>query len=146
MIEELKKYILDGEFEVCKKICNNITYQQLEDNIMLIALETDNISTYFFILHMLFEKESAELHSLASSLLSGVFTYIPGVYYNAYSHMLKAVQLSPNNYEYMEGLLLFYHIPDKIIDKNTALRIANEILNINPKSESAKSIIVDIQK
>lgn len=36
--------------------------------------------------------------------------------------------------------MLFYHIPDKIIDKNTVLRIANEILNINPKSESAKSL------
>ena len=108
---------------------------------MIIAYDTESISTYLFILDMLFENESAELHSIASGLLANVFTYVQGAYYLAYDHMLKASHLEPDNYEYLGGLLLFYYVPEKILEKDDALIIAKKILSINPESVVSKEII-----
>ena len=46
-----------------------------------------------------------------------------------------------HNYEYKENLLLFYEIPEKIIDKIQAKEIAREVLKTKPNSEIARKII-----
>jgi len=141
MIEKLQKYILNGEFELARQLYCDINYTILKNDIHKISYDTENVATYLFILYMIFHKNEAELHYIATSLLINQFVYLHGAYYIAYNHLLKAIQLDSNNIKYLENLLLFYHIPDKILKKEEALRIANQIIKICPNSKVANSIL-----
>lgn len=137
----LKNSILSGDFETGEKICSNISYKDLEEELTRLAFDTEEISIYLFVLYLLHKHENADLDYIASELLVAVYTFLPGAYYLAYQHLLKACILEPNNYEYKESLLLFYEIPEKVIDKIQAREIAREVLKKKPNSEIARKII-----
>jgi len=141
MLDKLQEHILDGEFDLGRSLYKKENCEMLEHDILVIAYNTDNIATYFFILYMIFHREEAELHFIACSLLINPFVYIQGAYYLAYDHILKASILDPHNLKYKENLLFFYHIPEKILGINEAINIANQILKVCPTSSAAKSII-----
>jgi len=115
--------------------------EKLENDLVEIVYETENMGVYFFVLDLIANEECAELHSIAFSLLCNVFNCIEGAYYLAYNHMKRAVEMDKDNYEYKEGLLLFYHVPEKILDKNEAMKIANEILLIALENPVANAIL-----
>jgi len=141
MDEKLKKYILDGEFGEAKKHCTKIKEEVLEDELLQIAFDTGNIGVYLFAYDLAYTKGTAELYSIASTLMSVVFNHLPGGYYVAYNHMLTAARLDQKDYTYKEGLLLFYHIPEKIIPREEALKISKEILLTCPDNKAANSVI-----
>lgn len=43
MLKDLKQYILDSEFQLGIKLYENVGYEQLEHDIMVIAYDTENI-------------------------------------------------------------------------------------------------------
>jgi len=141
MIGKLQQNILNGEFELGRQLYDRIDYETLKHDIHIIAYDLNDISVYFFIADMIFHKEDAELHYIAASLLINPFVYIQGAYYMAYNHLREATTLEPSNVKYMENLLLFYHIPDKILKRKEAIKIAKSIMSACPDSKAAKSII-----
>lgn len=141
MNNEFKNNILDGDFKLAKDIANKMRLEDLESDLMEIAFETDNIATYFFIVNMLNEEESAEIHAIGASILSTAFSQINGSYNLALNHMRKAMQLDPNNITYKEGMLLFYNIPEQLITRTEAIELAGEIIKINPENQHAKDIL-----
>ncbi|TQR27196.1 hypothetical protein C7Y47_23550 [Lysinibacillus sphaericus] len=141
MNNELKNNILDGVFKLAKDIANKMRLEDLESDLMEIAFETDNIATYFFIINMLNEDESAEIHAIGATILSTAFSHINGSYNLALNHMRKAMQLDPNNITYKEGMLLFYNIPEQLITRTEAIELAGEIIKINPENQHAKDIL-----
>lgn len=146
MIKKLKDFILEGDFELGRTLCNNSNYQELEKDMLSIAYDTENIATYFFVLDMIFHREEAELHYIACTLLINPFVYYSGAYYIAFDHILKAIELDPDNLKYKENLLLFYHIPDKILGLKKAIEIANQILEYYPDNGAANAIINEVNK
>ena len=89
MIDTLKKYIMGGDFEKARIICENKNSETLEHDMNVIAYDTGSVATYFFVLDLLFRKEEAQLHYIACSLLINPLVDIPGAYYIAYRHILK---------------------------------------------------------
>lgn len=141
MLEKLKKHIMEGDFNLARSLYEKGDYETLEHDIHVIAYDTENVATYFFILELLFHKNEAQLHYIACSLLANPLVYIPGAYYMAYNHILQAIELDSDNLKYKENLLLFYSIPDKILKRETAIEIANSILRIDPENKAANSVI-----
>lgn len=60
--------------------------------------------------------------------------------------MSEAVKLEPENMDYKEGLLLFYAIPDKILDVDRAKKIAKEILDVDANNKTAINTLKSINK
>lgn len=141
MIEKLQKHIIEGDFNLAQVLFDNKDYEVLEHDIHVIAYDTENVATYFFILDLIFHKNDAQLHYIACSLLINPLVFIPGAYFLAYNHILKAIELDSNNLKYKENLLLFYHIPDKILNREAAVEVADSILKIDPDNEAANTII-----
>lgn len=148
MIETLKNSILNSEFDEAKKILLNYNEKEIIDIVSELAYDWDNIGVYFFILDITFKENTAFWHGLASTILTIAFCYIPGAYYIAYKHMEKAIELDPSDISYKEGILLFYYVPDKVLDAKSAYKIAKEILEYDNTNNTAKHLIerIDEQK
>ena len=141
MLEKLKNYIFEGDFDLAKDLCDNMDYGELEHDLIVIAYDTESVVVYFFVLYLISHKNKAELHFIACDLLINPLVDISGAYYIAYEHILKAVEIDSNNQKYKENLLLFYHIPEKLLPKEEAINIAKSILKACPDTTAANSII-----
>ncbi|WP_278343214.1 hypothetical protein [Parageobacillus thermoglucosidasius] len=65
--------------------------------------------------------------------------HLPDAYASALYHAKRAVELSPEDVSLKEHLLLFYEIPEKLISKEEAKAIAQEILKIITDNKMGKS-------
>ncbi|BBW96444.1 hypothetical protein ACPVTF_08110 [Geobacillus icigianus] len=97
-----------------------------------------NLLIYSYLIN---NNETAYYHYLASELLSTAFCHLPDAYASALYHAKRAVELSPEDVSLKEHLLLFHDIPEKLISKEEAKAIAQEILKIMPNSEAAKNVL-----
>lgn len=90
-------------------------------------------------------EEDALLHYIATLLLIHPLVYFPGAYYVAYNHLLKVIELEPDDWGHQELLLFFHEIPDQIVKKEEAIEIARNILKVYPESGPALSIINELE-
>ena len=82
-MDDFKQAVIKGNFTKAKQLSINMNY-------------------------LLLDKESSELHYLASFLLSMGLNHLQGAYQTAFFHAKKAVELSPQDNSYKEYLLFFY--------------------------------------
>jgi len=143
-MDNLKNSILEGNFNLAKKILKNEDPKEIERKLSILAYDLDNIAIYFLVLDIVFEEKKAFWHGVASTILSTAFVYILGSYQLSYKHMNEALNLEPKNIDYKEGILLFYAIPDKILDVDRAKKIAKEILEVDPNNKTAMSTLESI--
>jgi hypothetical protein len=145
--ERIKDLILNGEFDEIKGLLNMSDTDRLEGMLMALAYEdTGNITPYFFINNLILEDESAELHAIASALMSGPFCWMKGAYRLGMEHMKKAIELDTENPSYKQGILLFNIIPERLLSDNEALKYAKQIIAINPEDVTAIETIKDINR
>lgn len=141
MKEELKKLIILGKIKEAKDIFKIIDYYEARDVILSIGYETESIIIYSFVCSMLNEGESAKLHYLASEILVNPLCFLSGAYNAALYHARRAVELEPDDISFKEYLLLFYNIPEKLIDKEEAIEISREVIKKNQNSKVALEIL-----
>ena len=140
-MDTLKEAILNSDFIKAKELILNTKKEEIENKLIELAFELDDIGIYFLISDIASDKEEAFWHSMVSTILSTAFCHICGAYQVAFKHMTKAMQLEPKNIRYMEGILLFYSIPEKVLNFQQVKKIVKDILDINPDNETAKRII-----
>jgi len=100
----------------------------LRDSLFLIAYDNENLIPYRFVNYLLLERETSQLHYLASFLLCMALNHLDGAYQIAFFHATKAAELATNDISYMEYLLFFYEIPDQLLSKKRANDMAIQIL------------------
>lgn len=138
----LEKYILSGNFKKAKEISKLLNIDELEDYLARTAFDSCNIMVYVFLCDILNEKESADIHYLASVILALAFPHIKGAYEGGYYHAKKAIKLDPDNIGFKEYMLFFYSgIPEPLLPKNEAISIAKEILKENPNHPTALDVL-----
>ena len=144
--QNLQETILAGKFFDAKALITHFSQKEFSDTIYEIADETHTIIVYTFICSLL--KEFPQYHFIAAEILlcSLILTSfsspdIPGIYNSALYHARKALELDPNNINYMESLLFFYSLPNQLISKTETLKIAQKILNLNPNHQYALKIL-----
>lgn len=144
MKEKLKSLIILGNMKEAKDIFKEMNYVEARDVLLEIGYDTESITPYSFICSLLFEKESANLHYLASEILANPLCFLAGAYNVALYHARRAAQLDTNDISIKEYLLLFYNIPDKLINKEEAVEIAREIVKKAPNSKAALDVLNNI--
>lgn len=141
MKKKLESLIILGNMKEAKDVFKEMNYAEARDVLLKIGYDTEGITPYSFICSLLCEKESANLHYLASEILVNPLCFLVGVYNAALYHARRAVQLEPNDISIKEFLLLFYNIPEKLISREEAIEIAREVVNKVPNSKAALDIL-----
>lgn len=140
-MDDFKQAIVKGDFSKAKYLSIHMDLETLTDTLYLIAYDDETITPYGFVNYLLLDKESSELHYLASFLLSMGLNHLEGAYQTAFFHAKKAVELSPNDISYKEYLLLFYEIPEQLLTKEEATDIAKEILEEDPENKASLFVL-----
>lgn len=113
--------------------------------LMELGYEKESITIYGFLCSALCDKEDAKLHYLASEVLTMPLCHLEGAYTTGFYHAKKATQMLPNDIELKEALLLFYNIPDNLLNKEDASKLAQDILEKNPYSKVAIDILKEMK-
>lgn len=141
MKTRLEKLIISLNFTEAKALVDSLNKVELENYMLELCYESENILYYSFVFDMLKSKETSFIHYIASIILSQPLCHIEGAYQAAFYHAKKAVELDEDDIELKEYLLFFNDIPDKLLSNQEAKTLAEEIINLNPKSEVAKQYI-----
>lgn len=142
--ERLQQLIFNYNFEEAKELFNELNEKKQDEILSLIAFDTGNILVYTFIGYLIFENNTAFRHSLAAAIMSSEFCWIEGAYETAFFHARKACELSPNDVGFKEFLLFFHVIPERLLTKEEAIKIATEVLVTKKNSKAAKGIINEV--
>ncbi|SFH94864.1 MULTISPECIES: hypothetical protein [unclassified Bacillus (in: firmicutes)] len=145
MQDLLKRKIYDGELIKAVELSYEITISELENLLMEWAFDEPNMIIYTFLCQRLKKEENAELQSLTADILCHPLCHLDGAYVAGFYHAKECVRLAPQNISYKEFLLFFYEIPEKLLEKKTAIQIAKEILQENPNNQIAKEFIEKIK-
>ena len=98
---------------------------------------------YSFLISRLLKQKNAENHYLAFVYLTYIINFYSGAYGLGLYHLRAAISLDPDNIKYKEGLLFLHRIPERIVDKQEAIKVAEEILSKRPDSKKAMQILSD---
>ncbi|MBT2696635.1 hypothetical protein J7E79_04275 [Bacillus sp. ISL-40] len=140
-MEDFKQAIKKGEFVKAKQLSKTMDLEALTETLFLIAYDDETIAPYGFANYLLFDKETSELHYLASFLLCMGLNHLDGAYQTSFFHAKRAIELAPEDISYKEYLLLFFEMPEPLLSKDEATKIAKEILKVDPENKAALSVI-----
>ena len=121
-----------------KNIDGELLNEEVQDILLEVSFNNQSIVPYTVVLKLLFEAESANLHSFASTLLSNPLCWIEGAYYAGLYHQKKAIELEPQNIAFKEYLLSYNSLPDEVLSDEEALEIRKQILKVNPENKTVK--------
>lgn len=141
MNQEVRELILAGEFKKAYSQINSSNIKNLRDFILTEAFDKGSITFYGFVCYLILLDEKASLHDLATDVLAYPLSYFEGAYPTALFHARRALELDPQNLEYLKFLLFFHDIPDKLIKKEEAIEIAREVLKRDPDHKIAQDTL-----
>lgn len=145
MIKNFLQSVKVGKFEEAKAYIKDMSYEDMHNSLIDLGFKTECVSLYTFVTFLLIEKETAALHYCAAMLIAQCFVYIEGSYSMGLFHARRSVELAPDDPSYKEYLLLYYNIPDKLLNKEDAEAIANALLSQDPSNITARNILQNIK-
>ena len=125
---EFNKYLSNCDFESAKKMVKKLSTKELEGALVDFAYRTENLFAYAFIWYLLKDHENEDYHYIASIILALGLNHLPNAYNLSLFHARKAIELDRSNIDNKQWLLFFYNLPEKLINDNEALAIANEVI------------------
>lgn len=147
MMKYFISLILSGQFNAAAKMEKNFSAEDIYENIMEAAYDTESNLFYTYYLNKLIKDENADDHYRASLILSQVLNFVDGTYDLAAYHAKRAMILDDANLKYKEYYLLFYKHPDESlgISYEEFRLCAQQLLKFEPNNPSAKGVILDIK-
>src|ERR1700722_17193418 len=107
-------YLHKGEYHQAKALTKNISFDTLYDVLLKISFEKDSLLPYSFLIFMLLDKETAQVHHAASVIMSTALSHYNDAFSIGLLHARKAAILEPDILAHQEWLLSFYNIPEQI--------------------------------
>jgi len=127
MRDELVKLILEGDFQEAKEHVRGMDEDTVRSILYKVGYDEKSFCAYTFVVSLLLDEETPDLHYLASELLNICFCHYEGGYESSLYHARKAVELAPNDVELLEYLLLFRDLPGRYIGQEEANEIREKI-------------------
>lgn len=142
LTNELKKFILSGDFEAAKKISSKLSEEELDAELSEISYESESLTCYTFIMSLIVEAETEELHEIAFSMLVISLVHLEGAYYAALYHARRAIALTnEQDAGYLSNLLFLHSVPDTVVLKEEADKVAKKILVLEPNNLVANDFL-----
>ncbi|RBP00218.1 hypothetical protein [Rossellomorea aquimaris] len=142
MTNKLNEFIIKGHFEEAKEMTNELSYSELDEELMETAFKDSSITNYAFIMSLLVEEETVELHEMAFRLMVVPLNYLDGAYYAALYHARRCVELTDRqDIGYLSNLLFLHQIPDKVVSEEEACDTARRILALDPEHVIAREFL-----
>lgn len=135
-----------GKYHEAKELVAILPTKGLVQLLVDMAIDTQSIALYTFVCFLLMEKESADLHYCAAGLLTNIFCDINGAYSAALCHARRAAELLPHDISCKIELLHYFGLPDHVMEKAEAKKIAQEILIVDPTNHIALNTVKIIEK
>lgn len=139
MIHFIKTNLFKGNYEDIANICKDMDADKIRDILITIAYDSENISVYSFVLYMIKKTENAIWIELAVDIMMNPLCFIEGAYSVALFHSRELLFMK-RSIRNLERILFFYNIPEKLVDKEEAQLIAQEILKKDPQNLVALKI------
>lgn len=139
MNEKLKIILLQGKYKEAEEICKNMEEANIKDVLITIAYDTENICVYSFVHYMIKITGKVCWIKLAIDIMLNPLCFVEGAYSVALFHARQLLFVN-RSVENLERILFFYNIPEKLLDKEEAQLIAEEILKMEPDNEVAQRI------
>ncbi|MBD2844975.1 hypothetical protein IDH44_07220 [Paenibacillus sp. IB182496] len=134
---QLQKHILQGDFEQASQLVTGTSMFELEGILLEIAYDSESVSVYNFLCHLIEKHETGALHSIASTLMSNPLCFISGAYAKGFYHAKRAIELEPEDVTLKELILFYSLLPDQLVTKDEANEYAKQILLTAPKNKTA---------
>ncbi|TDM12272.1 hypothetical protein [Macrococcus lamae] len=147
MKDEIEYLILSGNFAAAKKMMDETDFMAFEEAFISAAHDSESMMFYTFIVDMMQEDETVELHDLAFLLLVYPLSDVSGAFNAAYYHAKRSVILTDHKeIKSLLQLLFLYAIPDPVISDKEAFSVAKEILKKDPENKVARNILKQTAK
>lgn len=139
MYNKLYDAIMRVDFKQAEIIFAEMSEITQKETIEQLVYNTESMIIYSFVQYINNKKERIFLHELAFDMLTNGLCHIEGAYQIALYHNQRLLELMPNSIKYMEWLLSFYDV--KVIDKERAVKVAKQILNIDSDNTIAQYML-----
>ena len=136
MYSDLYDKIINVDFKQAEMIFMEMSSEEQRKIIEEMAYNTESMIVYAFVQYVNEKNESVVFHEIEFDILTNALCHIEGAYQIALFHNQRLIELVPNSVKYLEWMLLFYDV--KVIDKDKALSIINEILDIDSDNMMGK--------
>ncbi|WP_226672125.1 hypothetical protein [Rossellomorea aquimaris] len=142
MTNQLDEFILKGQFTEAKERTKELSQRELDEELMNIAFSDSSIANYSFIMSLLVEKETVELHDMAFRLMVNPLSYLDGAYYAALYHARRCVELTDQqDVGYLSNLLFLHKIPNPVVGEEEAFETAKRMLVLVPDHRVARDVL-----
>ena len=139
MYSDLYDKIINVDFKQAEIIFMEITSEEQREIIEEMAYNTESMIVYAFVQYVNEKNESVVFHEIEFDILTNALCHIEGAYQIALFHNQRLLELVPNSVKYLEWMLLFYDV--KVIDKEKALSVINEILEMDSDNMLGKRML-----
>ncbi|MGE4258626.1 MAG: hypothetical protein AB7F19_04640 [Candidatus Babeliales bacterium] len=129
-----------AKFEEVRELVKDISLDQLFTMMTIISQQEQTLTLYGYVVNLLLHQEIGVTHQLASRVLVELLNTIEGVYVSAYWHAKRAVELAPQEIEYKLWLLKFKTLPGDLLSNDEAVKLAHNIIDIDPDNVEALTI------
>jgi hypothetical protein len=133
--------ILAGQFAAAIAASAAIPFDQVREQVLLRAFDEHHLALYGFYVALLQEQPTAAHQHAAAELLGMGLNVYPGAYQTAAYHARQAAATAPDEVAYKEFLLFLHQVPDEVVGREESLRIAGEILALDPDNEAARQVL-----
>ncbi|ELR68743.1 hypothetical protein C900_05875 [Fulvivirga imtechensis AK7] len=138
----LIKLIKEKRFEEAYKQVDIQNFKPYYDEILSAVFVDEDMCHYEFLNYIIENhRGDALMHYYAAELMSTALNFMPNGYKIAFDHAMKAIELNPSDISLKEYALLFYEVPDRLLDEQKAKELALEVLKANKESEAAKRVL-----
>lgn len=129
-MDNIVDVIVKGDFQKAKALISGMDEDSIRMILTKVGYDQRSICAYSFVVSLLLDNETSELHYLASELLNISFCHYEGGYESSLYHARRAVELNPNDVELLEYLLLFRALPGQYITREEANEIEERIKSL----------------
>ena len=139
MYSDLYDKIINVDFKQAEIIFMEMSSEEQREIIEEMAYNTESMIVYAFVQYVNEKNESVVFHEIVFAILTNALCHIEGAYQIALFHNQRLLELVPNSVKYLEWMLSFYDV--KVIDKEKALSVINEILEIDSDNMLGKRML-----
>lgn len=142
MDKMIESWILNGSFDEVKALMTEVDFMVFEEAFISAAHRSESVLYYTFIVELMKEEETVELHDLAFLLLVYPLSDLADAYMAAYYHAKRSVELTKSKeIKSLLQLLFLYTIPEPILTHREAYTTAKAIVALDSHNKVARDLL-----